>query len=513
MRFALPKKSKKPEKELKPKTHNKFKTILRRILIVLGTLILFALTVGILFAYDRWQIQVHKAQYTTDEESTTTACTNIVNPECWTEAFKPALLQENNKTSILIIGSDARNNNSFIGNTDTIILAVYDYKTNQTKTISIPRDIFAPYQYKENGTTYYTKINAIYASGSLYGENKDGAKILRRTVEKITGEKIQYMVVVRFDGVIKGIDALGGIEINVPQDHTDVYPKSELPDAMQKTCQKPKLKNGSHMLDGFCVFSFKKGMQHMDGLTALIYARMRELSTDFDRARRQQEVINAVKDKILNDQASLADKAENLLMLYDGIKDYIDLKFDLNLETILAGLDLAQKFKSQGDSAKIVLDPNFAGGGVIIKGDASNFNFKDYTFKQVHAKLQLIDTYLEYYKDNSKLYINNATGANLAKEHPLMQAKNAGLWFMRINLVTGKNPDNKTGVEIIDYSGGLKNATISRLKKDLGGGDDIIVITATPENGLKPIKGEDVGVNIYPAKPVATLVPTTAPTK
>jgi LCP family protein required for cell wall assembly len=489
---------------IKPKSR-----ILNKLLTAFGVITLFLATFGGLYVYDRWQGQVQKvSQYTVDGELIKEACTNIVNPECWTEAFQPELLKENNKTAIMIIGSDARNNSSFIGNTDSLMLAVYDHGTKQLKTISFPRDLLAPYQYKEGGNTYYAKINSIYAVGSLYGENKDGLKVFKRTIEKITGEKIQYAVVVRFDGVIKGIDAIGGIDINVTEDHTDVYPKPELPDDLRNACVRPKLRDpNDHSLNNFCVFTFKKGMQHMDGMHALIYARMRELSTDFDRARRQQEVVNAVKDTILKKDASLAEKAENLINLYTGIKDYIDLKFDLDLETILAGLNLAEGIKDQGNSAKIILDPSFAGGGVIIKGEGTNFNFKDYTFKTLQSKLAIID----YYRNTPTIYIVNATGTSLPKTHPMVALKNAALWFVKTYIVNGTNTANKSGIGIIDYTNGTMNSTINRIKADLGGGSEIIVTTATPENGLKPVKGEHIGVYIYPEAVVATPTVITTP--
>lgn len=141
--------------------------ILQKLLIAFGVIMLFLTTFGVLYAYDRWQGQVQKvSQYTVDGELVKEACTNIVNPECWTEAFQPELLKDNNKTAILIIGSDARNNSAFIGNTDSLMLAVYDHGTKQLKTISFPRDLLAPYQYKEGGNTYYAKINSIYAVGN-----------------------------------------------------------------------------------------------------------------------------------------------------------------------------------------------------------------------------------------------------------------------------------------------------------------------------------------------------------
>lgn len=472
----------------------------KKIILIAIAIIFIGLVVGVVyFVAARWSGYVQKSNSDGDENQAN--CTDILNPNCWDEAFRPKLDSVDGKTNVLIIGSDVRGevvDDKKIGNTDTIIFGSYNYQTNQAKMVSFPRDLYAPYQYKDGGATYKTKINAIYAAGNLYGENHDGSKVLQRTIEKVTGEKIQYVIVIRLEGVIKAIDAIGGIDINVPVDHTDAYPKAELPPDLQKTCKVPHpVRPQDGFLRAYCLFSFKKGEQHMDGQTALIYARMRELSTDFDRARRQQEVINAIKDKIVNDQSSLPQKAQNLYNLYTSLGPYITLKFNLNIETILAGLDIAQRYQDQGQPAKVILDPTFAGGGVIIKGEGTNFNFADYSFKQVQSKLKIVDAYLDYYNDKPNIYVVNATGQDLPKDHPLQKMKNDHPWFVTITILK-KTIKDKSGVEIVDFTNGEKWQSLKKLQKDLSSYGDVKVQIADEQNGLKKNKNEDIAVYLYP---------------
>ncbi len=94
------------------------------------------------------------------------------------------------------------------------------------------------------------------------------------------GIPIHYFVRMDFDGFRKIVDALGGVDINVKNAIYDPY-----------------YPNGT---GGYQTFSVKAGQQHMNGETALKYARSRQTTSDFDRARRQQEIVSAVKDKLMS---------------------------------------------------------------------------------------------------------------------------------------------------------------------------------------------------------------------
>ncbi len=156
--------------------------------------------------------------------------------------------------------------------TDTVILMSLDTRNRKVALLSLPRDLYAPIP----DTALYTKINSLYQYGLGQGAS---VTPLREAVEEITGQTIHYFFILDFDGFEKIIDAQGGIAVDVLRDfHDPSYPG----------------KNYSYE-----TFDIQKGWQTLDGATALKYVRERhnDPEGDFGRAKRQQQVIQAVKNK------------------------------------------------------------------------------------------------------------------------------------------------------------------------------------------------------------------------
>src|SRR5262249_28146874 len=134
-----------------------------------------------------------------------------------------------------------------------------------------------------------TKINAIYESAS--NNNQDpatGGKTTADTVGSVTGLNVKYWMTINFTGFRDLINSIVGIDVYVPDSFSADYPANDDPniDASYK------------------VVTFTKGNQHMDGETAIEYARARKTinnaaeGTDFARAARQQIIIKAAISKI-----------------------------------------------------------------------------------------------------------------------------------------------------------------------------------------------------------------------
>lgn len=461
----------------------------KRWLLIIPVIVVIA---SVAFIALRWDRQV-KNSINSDGEQIADACTNILDPKCWTEAFKPQLQKVNNRTNVLIVGIDTRETGSGAGlqNTDTIMLATLDHSTKKSRLLSFPRDLYAPWGCSDNNLPYKIKINAVYYNGGVRCGKEKKLDTLKRTVEKISGEKVQYTVMIRFEGVKAAIDAIGGIEVDVQpkkgDTYTDLYPYPDLSPEEQKNCQRAK------DFRDYCVFSFKKGLQQMNGEKALIYARMRKYSDDFDRGRRQQHVITAVKNKILGDDTPIAKKATNLLAVYNSLAKYITV--DIDVETILAGLDLISSIDKNPIQA--VLDPAFGGGGLVYS-DKGNYAFRDYSFKQVQDRLKKIEENADFYIDHANIFGVNYTGKAWDKNNPLAPL-NADRWLVGgINLETKANTEKKSGIEIIDFSNGAKQRTIDALKKAYGDSDQIRVIKPDDENKLVQSKNkEDIAVFVY----------------
>ena len=158
--------------------------------------------------------------------------------------------------------------------TDTIIIINSTPKAENPIGISIPRDLLV----KVPSGDYYTKINSLYNSGT---NEKEGIELITTKLKEITGLDFSYFVIFDLDGVKSLIDQLGGIDVVV---HEDIYdPLFPAP------------------YDSYQTFSINKGAHHLDGETTLKYIRSRnQLGGDFARIKRQQEVINILKNKILS---------------------------------------------------------------------------------------------------------------------------------------------------------------------------------------------------------------------
>lgn len=286
-------------------------------------------------------------------------------------------------TNMLLVGIDTRENGGLL-NTDTIILASYDYDSNNIIMLSIPRDFHVEVAKDVN---WYARINSIYSSG----ENKEkgtGLEALKESVERLTGQKIQYYAMVDFKAFVEIIDEVGGVDINVENSFTDyMYPLGV----------------------GYTTVSFKAGPQTMDGETALIYSRSRHAQqnnegTDFARAKRQQKVIIALKEKLLNSESFSNPKT--VMNIISSITGNIKVS-EFTIKDIEAGYELAKEYDSKdGQVFSFVLDPS-AGGGLIV--DRKNLESGAYAIgpKLGLGKYEDIVEYIKLIKDEPAIYTEN----------------------------------------------------------------------------------------------------------
>jgi LCP family protein required for cell wall assembly len=208
------------------------------------------------------------------------------------------------RLNILLIGSDARPKQS-VFNTDTLIVASLDPKTNQVAMFSLPRDTIqvplspGPAQ-AVFGSVFPCKINGLWSQAQARpdlfpGNDKQrGFQALKDTLGNLYGLDIPYYAEVNFDGFRKVVDAVGGVTINVQIPVLDdQYPGDD---------------GRVHRI------YIPAGLQHMTGAQALEYARSRHISSDYDRAARQQRVLFSLKDQV--DVATLIPKLPDLVAAF-----------------------------------------------------------------------------------------------------------------------------------------------------------------------------------------------------
>ncbi len=259
--------------------------------------------------------------------------TAIFNPISIVANVSSASLKETDgRTNILILGSDKRSvGNVYSVLTDTIIVASIGRVDNDVVLISLPRDLWV------NGPKGFSKINAVYTYGQVKNE---GAQDLETVVENVLGIPIHYYVVVDFNIFKETIDVLGGINVNVETAFEDYeYPIEGNED---NSCGRTPEDAEKMMEEGRPLYqiypcryehlSFTVGEQVMNGETALKFSRSRHGNnnegTDFARAKRQQKVILAVKEKAMS--AGTLFNPVKLKELYETYSKNIDTNIGLS---------------------------------------------------------------------------------------------------------------------------------------------------------------------------------------
>jgi len=232
------------------------------------------------------------------------------SPSSFLDTFKNISLSSNSKLkgedtgriNILLLGIAGKGNPGE-NLSDTLMIASLNTKNNQVALLSLPRDLYA--SIPEDGVQM--KINSMYQYGKSLspGDPQETIIPLQKTLGEITSLDINYWLILNFEGFKKIIDAVGGINIMNERDIFDSsYPGPNY---------------------SYQIFELKKGFyNNLDGETALKYARMRhnDPEGDFGRAKRQQQVLQATRNKIFSTETFLNPNTLNDLFnaLGDNIK-------------------------------------------------------------------------------------------------------------------------------------------------------------------------------------------------
>lgn len=215
------------------------------------------------------------------------------------------------KKNIVVLGVDERAEEHDVGRSDTLFVVMFDTQTKNASLLSIPRDTRV--RIPKHG---WDKINHAYAYG--------GRELTQKTVEELLGLHINNYVMVDFKGFKGLVDAIGGVDINVEK---DMYYRDSW--------------------DGFTI-DIKKGMQHMDGETAIQYVRFRDEEGDIGRIKRQQHFLMAVYEKI---------SSADMLLHIPGLAQQLTamIKTDLPINDMLSlGKALHSMVREKGLSMAMV---------------------------------------------------------------------------------------------------------------------------------------------------------------
>jgi polyisoprenyl-teichoic acid--peptidoglycan teichoic acid transferase len=222
----------------------------------------------------------------------------------------------NQRITVLFAGLDAnddRRTRASSFNTDAIVVASIDAAHTQISTVALPRDtVDLPLG---NGYFYGGKVNSLYATYGIEG--------LRDALEASYGIGIDYYVVLDMSDFGRLVNALGGVEVNVP----------------------------TGMIDGKIGLDLQAGVQRLDGNDALRYVRTR-VDTDYGRAGRQQQVLVALARELLDPQEPI-----NRLELVTSLRS---LETDLPLTKLPTLIEIGRRSAEAEVVSQTLRPPRFA---------------------------------------------------------------------------------------------------------------------------------------------------------
>ena len=210
------------------------------------------------------------------------------------------------RVNILMMGIDRRPGEAFVSRTDTMMVLSIDPDTDSAIILSVPRDL-----YVEIPGYGQDRVNTALVYGAQQGDYLDGAALAMQTVSYNLNIPIHHFILVDFNAFVRSIDLLGGITVDVPYEIND----PEYPD----------------MDYGYDPLIIPAGVQHFDGATALKYARTRHGDSDFNRAYRQQQVLFAARQQVV--ELGIGEMLLRAPSLYQQVEDGI--RTDLSLEQLL----------------------------------------------------------------------------------------------------------------------------------------------------------------------------------
>lgn len=244
-------------------------------------------------------------------------------------------IDEKGHTNVLLLGvGGGQHEGSNL--TDAIIIASINRGSNHIAMLSIPRDLYVESQAGSS------RINELYENAVRKWGPDYGLSIFKQTIEKILAVPIHYAAKVDFLAFSKVVDSFGGIDVYVDETINDpFYPKEDTFDYER--------------------FYLPAGLQHLDGETALKYVRSRKTSSDFDRSKRQQKALLALKNKAA-DKSGYSRK--NLLkQLYYSLKDHVET--DMSIPEMISLADYIAHWDSSNLSLAALNDDPSAYGGFL----------------------------------------------------------------------------------------------------------------------------------------------------
>ncbi|MBL1134201.1 MAG: LCP family protein [Chloroflexi bacterium] len=219
--------------------------------------------------------------------------------------------------NFLLLGKDSESIDQADGvyRTDTMIIVSVNLTTQTVSMLSLPRDLLV--YIPDWGMQ---RLNLAWGRGETVGWTDGGFGLLRQTILYNFGIRIHYFAMIDFSGFKQVIDTLGGVTVAVDCSIQDYKFTGEYDENNEPI---------------FEFYTLPVGVHHMDSITALFYARSRHSSSDFDRGRRQQQILRAIWA-----QGKQGSWVTDIPALYDQLTDVVETNIPLDVMIQLAPIAL-----------------------------------------------------------------------------------------------------------------------------------------------------------------------------
>ncbi|OGJ73643.1 hypothetical protein A3G69_05505 [Candidatus Peribacteria bacterium RIFCSPLOWO2_12_FULL_53_10] len=309
-------------------------------------------------------------------------------------------------TNILLFGQgDSSHDGKDL--TDTIMVASIDpTKTQSVVVVSLPRDLY----FLATDKMGKGRINSLYRDykGYLRGKGMETAEASKEAMREVAlelgktlGIPMHGAIKVDFEGFVDAVDILGGIDVTVPEDIVD----TEYPDENY----------------GFETFSLGSGPQHLDGATALKYARSRHSSSYFSRSARQQQIIVAMAEKAKAEKLhrDVGAITELLRVLAEHVETTFTVRELIALGGVADSIDRSRVVSMQLSDRNGLYDTVPEAGGLLYAPPRNLFagasvllplSIPEYpvTWKQIQTLARLLFPMRSIYLSNPQVSILNA---------------------------------------------------------------------------------------------------------
>ena len=354
--------------------------------------------------------------------------------------------EESDRINILLLGIGGKNHDGGLL-TDTIILASLKPSEKKLSMLSIPRDLAVPLEGQG-----WRKINSVNAYAEMEAPGSGGLAI-SQTINDIFQVPIDYYLTVDFAGFEKIIDDLGGVKIDVENTFDDYkYPILGNEDANWE-------ERWEHL-------HIEKGEQTMDGKLALKYVRSRHAygveGSDFARSRRQQKVLEAVKEKVMS--LNVLFKPSMISNIISDIKE--NYSTNLKIWEIVKLWGMAKDIKNENITTR-VLDNSPSGlltdtvgldGAYLLSPRSGDFSEIRYLVNNIFSDAPATDKE-KVKKEKATVEVRNGTWINGLANKTALDLEKYGFEIVRIGNTVQQNFE-KSVIYDLTYGGKIEALTV-----------------------------------------------------